>query len=278
MAFHPFLNAQRRLRSGWWIAIFFVVLTALLFPVLLTSREQGGDVSIYLQAAIVLAASLICQALRRKPISDLIGPLDGRWPLHMLVGMALGAALMAIPALALGLIGAASWRFDPTALATFAPTLAVLAAAAAAEELLFRGFLFQRFIDGLGAWPAQIIIAALFVLTHSDALNADGAFNTLAAANIFLASIVFGLAYLRTRSLALPFGLHFAANAMQGPVLGFGVSGGDQTGLLAPSFHDAPDWLDGGAFGLEASLPGLICVIALLALLWRWRGTLRNPA
>jgi hypothetical protein len=81
---------------------------------------------------------------------------------------------------------------------------------------------------------------------------------------------LFGLAYLRTRSLALPLGLHFAANVVQGPFLGFGVSGADAPGLLTPTLH-APTWLTGGAFGLEASVPGFVCVVAASATLWLWR-------
>ena len=45
-------------------------------------------------------------------------------------------------------------------------------AVAVAEELLFRGFPFQRLVDGIGAWPAQLLMAGYFVLTHSTGLAA----------------------------------------------------------------------------------------------------------
>ena len=115
------------------------------------------------------------------------------------------------------------------------------------------------------------LIAALFVLTHSDALRGLGPLAYLAGANIFLASILFGLAYLRTGSLAMPLGLHLAANVVQGPVLGFGVSGPEGRGCSSRAFSGAPDWLYGGTFGLEASVPGLVCVVALLLILRGWR-------
>jgi uncharacterized protein len=268
---HPFLNAQRRLRSGWWIAIFLVVLAGLLFPLMLNAREDGAGVPIYQQALVVLTASLLCQGLRRKGFADLVGALDWRWPHQLLLGAMGGGALMLLPALVLGATGAVSWQINAEWAAAIGPTLALIAAAAVTEELLFRGFLFQRLIDGLGAWPAQLVIAALFTLTHSDALRDQGTLGYLAGANIFLASIMFGIAYLRTRSLAMPLGLHFAANAVQGPILGFGVSGGEQSGLLTPLFHGAPDWATGGTFGLEASVLGLACVIVLTYVLWRWR-------
>jgi len=68
----------------------------------------------------------------------------------------------------------------------------------------------------------------------------------------------------------MPLGLHLGANVTQGPVLGFGVSGNEGARLLVPTFSGAPDWLHGGAFGLEASLPGLACVIVLLLVVRTW--------
>lgn len=267
---NPIVDGAGRLRSGWWAAAFLAVLAGLLVPLLLAARGRGEEVSLPEQAAVVLVASLICQGLRRRPLAELLGPLDRRWPRQLLLGAVGGASLMAVPALLLGLVGAVGWRLNPGGAAAAGAALPLLAAAAVTEELLFRGFLFQRLLDGLGSWAAQLIIAALFVLTHSDALRALGALGLLAGLNIFLASILFGVAYLRTRSLAMPLGLHFAANAVQGPVLGLGISGAGGAGFLVPSLGSAPDWLDGGTFGLEASLPGLACVVALLALLWRW--------
>jgi hypothetical protein len=148
----------------------------------------------------------------------------------------------------------------------------VCAAVAVTEEVLFRGFIFQRLIDGLGVWWAQLLVSALFLLTHIDAIRDAGAIGYLASANIFIASLMFGLAFLRTRSLAMPIAVHFAANFVQGGLLGFGVSGGDAESLLAPTLSGA-DWLTGGAFGLEASVLGLVSVIVLTVVLFRWRPT-----
>ena len=82
---------------------------------------------------------------------------------------------------------------------------------------------------------------------------------------------MFGLAFVRTRSLALPLGLHFAANVVQGPLLGFGVSGDDQPGWLTPVMPGDQSWVTGGAFGLEASVPGFVSVVVMTLLLWAWR-------
>lgn len=267
-AANPLINSSGHLRSGWWIAIFLLVLAAFLLPLILLSRS--GGVPIWQQACALLAASVFCQALRRKPMAELFGAFDWRWPAQLALGGAIGAAVMAIPALILGALGVVTWRMTPDGYAALGPALTLFVAVALVEELMFRGFVFQRFIAGLGAWPAQIIVGAFFVLTHSDALRDAGPLAPVAALNIFIASLMFGFAFVRTKSLALPIGIHFAANFVQGGVLGFGVSGNDEQGLLTPTLT-GPDWLTGGAFGLEASAPGLVCVIVATALLWRWR-------
>ena len=74
---NPFLNDARRLRSGWWIGIFLLVLAGLLLPLLLLARAQGAEVSPVQQLAVVLAASAICQALHREPLPRLLGRSTG---------------------------------------------------------------------------------------------------------------------------------------------------------------------------------------------------------
>ena len=69
----------------------------------------------------------------------------------------------------------------------------------------------------------------------------------------------------------MPLGLHFMANFMQGTVLGFGVSGEKEQSLFKATAEQCPTWLNGGAFGLEASFLGLITVIVITILLYRWK-------
>lgn len=264
---NPFVNSHRRLRNGWWIAIFFIVLAALLFPLLLLSRGEGASPPIWQQALVVIIASLICQAMRRRPTAELTGKLDLTWLKHLLIGAMLGAALMLAPATLLWATGQAHFSLSPGGANLLLPALALFAAVAVTEEVLFRGFIFQRLLDGLGEWPAQVLIAALFLLTHMDAIQGAGLIGYLAGVNIFIASLMFGLAFIRTKSLAMPIGIHFAANFVQGGVLGFGVSGSEEQGLLTPALTGS-DWLTGGAFGLEASIPGLVSVIALTVALY----------
>lgn len=271
-------NQQGQLRNGWWIGIFFILLAAVLFPLIIYSKETGQELSPWLQAIVVLMVSLTCQRLRKRPQAELLGALDSRWLGQLFVGMALGCALMLLPALLLWGGGVLSWQHNGLETEVIWAAILLFVGVAVTEELTFRGFMFQRLIDGIGCWPAQLLMAGYFVLTHVAALKQGDQWNYLATLNIFIASLLFGLAFIRTQSLAMPIGLHFMANFTQGTLLGFGVSGSDQAGLVTPIFiEDAPSWLTGAQFGLEASLPGLLVLTLLTYGVWRWSGTARHP-
>jgi hypothetical protein len=276
MVINPFLNSERKLRNGWWILIFFLVLAALLVPALIVAQQNNQDVSIGLQALIVVVASWFCQLLRRKPLTELLGKFNARWFKEFGVGGLLGSVLMLIPALILGIFGWVDWQWNPISIPVLASSLLFFVGVAVAEELLFRGFIFQRLISGLGQWPAQLITAAFFLLTHLNNPGMTGSIKVMASINIFLASILFGLAFVRTKNLAMPFGIHLMANWVQGGVLGFGVSGTEQSGIFLPVFGEAPAWLTGGQFGLEASAFGLICLVVMLSLLYKWKPVAEN--
>ena len=262
-----FLNSERQLRNGWWILIFFLILAAFLIPVLIAAQANNMEVSIGRQAIIILLASMICQLLRRKPLAELFGKFDVHYLKDLCLGGLIGAALMLIPALILGVFGWVRWQWNLEGISVLLPGLLLFAGVAIGEEMLFRGFVFQRLLSGLGQWPAQLIIAAFFLLTHLNNPGMTGSVKLMASINIFLASILFGLAFIQTKSLAMPLGVHWMANWVQGGFLGFGVSGTEQLGVLKPIFGEAPAWLTGGQFGLEASLPGLICVVMALLIL-----------
>lgn len=235
------------------------------------AQKAGTDIPIVLQAILMAVVSGFCQLLRRKPLSELLGTVDLGWFRDLALGGLIGAMLMLIPALFLGITGLVNWEWNPAGSSSLTSGLLLFAGVAIAEEFLFRGFIFQRLLTGIGIWPAQLVVAVFFLLTHLNNPGMTVDVKTLASINIFLASLLFGLAFLRTRSLAMPLGIHFMANWVQGGLLGFGVSGTDQNGLFIPVLQQGFDWLTGGAFGLEASLPGLVCVLAALALLITWK-------
>ena len=130
------------------------------------------------------------------------------------------------------------------------------------EELLFRGILFRHLEDFGGSWFALALTSALFGVAHIFNPNAT-AFSSFAIA--VEAGVLLGGAYMLTRSLWAPIGLHAAWNFTQGEIYDVPVSGIDGTGLVEAKLS-GPELLSGGAFGLEASVIAL--VIATGAGVW----------
>ncbi|HYG01880.1 MAG TPA: CPBP family intramembrane glutamic endopeptidase [Chryseosolibacter sp.] len=254
-------NREGKLKSIWWVVIFFLILFCFLFPLILLSQHFHFEITLWHQVLIILAVSVICQALGGRAQAELAGRIDKKWLAQLSAGMVIGALLMIFPALLLLAVGAVRWELTNLSFAAAASGILVIASAVLAEELLFRGFIFQRLIHAFGTWPAQLIIGFMFVLTHLNNPGMAGTTKMLSSVNIFIASVLFGVSYIATKRLAMPIGIHLMANFVQGTVLGFGVSGNEESGFLKPVFVHEAEWFTGGDFGLEASAPGLFFVV-----------------
>ena len=126
------------------------------------------------------------------------------------------------------------------------------------EEIFFRGILFRWIEEWAGSWAALILTAALFGTAHILNPNATW-FSSFAIA--MEAGLLLGGAYMLTRSLWMPIGLHIAWNFAQGAIYDVPVSGLDQQGLVQAKLS-GPTLLSGGAFGLEASLIAVVIATA----------------
>ncbi len=214
--------------------------------------------------------SLVLKAEQRS-LQDVGLRVDRRGCRDFGLGAGLGILILVLAALiALG-FGGFHWVRHPGGGVAVLQGLWIYLAVSFYEELLYRGYPFQRLMEGVGTWPGLILGALVFAWAHMNNPNLVGGARFWAFLNISLAGLLLGLAWLRTRSLALPMGLHLGWNWAQGSLLGFGVSGTEATGWLEVVFHDKPDWLTGKAFGLEASLPcAIVCSLAILGfLLWK---------
>lgn len=259
-----------RVRNGWWILFFYLILGALVVPATMYCSARGWSVDIWFQGVLAALATAACVRLRGGQLTDLVGTAVS-WRRGTPVGVIAGAALWLGTAGVLWITTEVQWRVGAHPLHALVSGAIACLSVAVTEELVFRGFPFQRLLDGIGVWPAQILMGAYFVLTHSSGLVDAGDVRAMATVNIFLAGILFGTAYLKTRSLALPIALHFTLNFVQGPVLGFGVSGTREPSALVVQLGQSPAWWTGGSFGLEASLPGTIAIGLALLVMTRWQ-------
>jgi membrane protease YdiL (CAAX protease family) len=191
---------------------------------------------------------------------------------QIVVGFVFGAVLVSIAVIVIALTGTTTfgWRMDGSMALAAATQIVLFAIAALHEEVVFRGYPLQRLTESLGSWPAVIVLSLMFALPHLTNPNSTlfAAFNT-AAIGALLA-----MAYLFTRSLWFVWGIHWGWNLVLAVGYGLIVSGFDTDGPVNGSVN-GPDWLTGGAYGIEGGASGSIAiVIGFGVLLW----LVRQPA
>lgn len=142
--------------------------------------------------------------------------------------------------------------------------LLVFAPAALHEELLFRGYAFQK----LWRWRrgvAIVIMSLAFTVLHLG----NYGITPVGLTNIFLGGVLLSLAYERYRRLWFPIGIHFGWNILSGPLLGHPVSGYVPEATVFTVVGDGPSVLTGGDFGIEGSIWMTVMEIVAIVLLSR---------
>lgn len=209
-------------------------------------------------AALCIAGyALYVRMVERRPLSEL--SRSGAGP-ELGAGLAVGVAVFLIAIGAMMVSGAFHIAGANRTAVLLAP-IAELILVAFFEEILFRGIIYRIIEKSLGSWLALLLSAILFALAH---LPNDG-ISVLGVAVTAVAGLMFGAAYLVTRRLWLAVGIHFAWNFMSDVVFSLPTSGHPAKGLLQGQLS-GPEWLSGGAYGIEASLLTLVVVGA--ATLW----------
>jgi len=193
-------------------------------------------------------------------------PLTPGWARQFGLGGAIGAGLVLVSVIPIVILGRLSFRTTISAhsLERAALVVLVVLAGALAEELMFRGYPFQRLVEATGAARAIVVFSILFGAVHlmNPGASIWGLINTIVI-GIFLA-----IAYLRSRALWLPWGFHFAWNLTMGLLLGLPVSGFRLFNVVVHGTATGPTWLTGGSYGVEASATGGFAVATGLLIVW----------
>lgn len=231
----------------------------------------------FLASALVLA--WICTRwLEGLPWRAIGLTLHRGWLRDFLIGSVVGIASLAL-ATAIAAAGG-GLRFTTFGSGEFFQVIQTLIGsaflfiiAALAEEAFARGYLLQTMsragLPALGVLITSVAFAGLHVLNPNFSRG-------LPLLNLIIAGVWFGVAYLRTRSLWLPLGIHWAWNWALGSFFGLPVSG--KTVVDYPLLRGTdvgPAWLTGGGFGIEG---GIACTAALiLSTIFVWRTKLLSP-
>jgi len=268
-----------KLRALWRVVLFvFLAAAATWGVILLVSLVVPEGVEgiweevlgfLALTVALLIASAVMMRWIERRRFAALGLPLGKEMWGGWLKGAAIGAVLMVVVVALQTIIG---WlRPAPDAgtvvgwLGMQAGLASMLAIAATAEELLMRGYAFQVLVEGMGAWPAVILTSVLFALGHLGNPNIDN----LALLNIALAGVLLAGVYLRTRSLWMAIGTHWAWNWVMAGLFDLPVSGLDYDVPGYDTLELGPDHFTGGVFGPEAGLVITLVVVPLIVWVYR---------
>ncbi len=275
------------LRAIGAIVAFFLlgfILSALLvwpFAALLTRGTTANDLKLHptplfalgqglvLMLAFGAATGIVGRIGLGLRASDLRWRTRLGWPRAFGVGLVLGI-LPAAVAMTMGVFTAgAGWIHDGGSLSAWAAqvgkTVVILAPAALAEELMFRGLPMAVAARVAGRGWAVLLLSLLFAAAHLSNPNVTAA----GIGNIAIAGIFLSLAFFSAGGMWTAFGAHLGWNAtlaaLAAPVSGlpFDIPYIDyRTG--------SPVWLTGGAFGPEGGLLATFALTAAVVLVARW--------
>lgn len=246
---------------GTLITMFLCVPLFLIQKALGMEMQEGSLPSFFLERLLMLVGYLSAAVLvlrwRKLPLSLLGMSLRGRGK-DLLAGLGVAVLLYAVgfgTSLLMGTVEIASVQWVPRDLLG---TLLFFLLVAVTEEVMLRGFVLGRMLSaGMNRFVALFLSSALFSAMHLFNPN----FALLPFVNILLAGCLLGASFLYTRNLCFPVVLHWFWNWLQGPVLGYEVSGMDSGETLLTLRLTGSDLLTGGSFGFEGSL---LCTVLLV--------------
>lgn len=199
-------------------------------------------------------------------------------PVHLMLGGASGAALVALPMavlFALGVYESVLFRGASPALLGVAVLIGI---AAILEELTYRCLLFRLLERAWGTKVALLVQAVVFAVAHLENVEQGGisdAVTMLVA--VTLTGLLWAGVFVLSRNLWVVAANHAAWNFTI-LLSGLPLSGIEDWRKLAPleSRFAGPDWLTGGMFGPESSL--LVIASTTVAVVFLLRAARRRGA
>jgi len=173
--------------------------------------RRSAHPMIFVPVALALTVRMLRKDESEIPPVHVFNP----WPVGRisLQWLFLGGGLAGIVALVFVLAFGLRWAPNPQSTgANIALMLWAIVLTAAAEEIAFRGYALWRLTRLIGFWRAQAIVATLFAVSHATL----GGYSLVPAlVGTVLGSVLYGVAFARTRGIAAPIALHSGWNIAQ---------------------------------------------------------------
>lgn len=246
--------------QGWLRAIILLVIfvsVSLGAGFFVSSFEIWAAINVVISIALVY---LFRKHIDKKSFKSIGLDFSKLYP-DAVVGAFLGIFLVSAGALLIFYLRGIEWIDIVPNMRELFTTAVVLLMVAFYEEIVFRGYVLRNMMKSFNKWLALFISALLFTLVHASnpGVPWTGLLNT------FLGGMLIGITYINTRSLWLPVCFHFTWNFIQGPVIGFHVSGISFTSLFILETK-GNSLVSGGEYGFEGSLVSSFFLLAAFSI------------
>lgn len=224
--------------------------------------------TLYFQLGVFVFIALVIffwvKVVEKRPIRTL-GFFKGHIWLNLLKGWGLGTLLLLVSFLGTYLLGGLEFvkvDFSQKTLLYILSLIPFWFIQGGTEELVTRGWLLQMVTNKLNLSWGIAISSSFFSILH---LGNQGV-TALSLISIVLVGVLMALYMLKTDNIWGVAALHGAWNFAQGNLVGVAVSGQNAGGSLLhfQARSGVPDWLSGGAFGLEGNL--VTCLVLLVGI------------
>jgi uncharacterized protein len=268
------------LRSGWRLLVYLlivlgsgagIVLGTRIF--LAPTRGVPSPLSMFLQEVVgfvvVYGAAQVMSVLEKRPVGVYglpmseglgvkfsLGFLFGLVEISVLIGLIAAFGGYSFGGLALQGGEIVRWGFFHLILFLFVALF---------EEFLFRGYMQYTLAEGIGFWPAGVLLSLLFGGVH---LGNPGE-GWVGAAGVALVALFFCFTLKRTGNLWYAVGLHASFDWGETYLYSVPNSGTVMQGSLSHSALHGPKWLTGGSVGPEGSVfCFLTMALQFLVVIW----------